>query len=87
MKSSPPDKRLGLRIRGSLYLIVERQPQDPEIARLVLLYRGDGAACYQVHRHRKYGLHCDCGDFEFRRNWLDAKGCKHVKALLRWGFL
>lgn len=24
---------------------------------------------------------CDCGDWSFRREWIDKGGCKHIRAL------
>jgi hypothetical protein len=34
-----------------------------------------------------FGPTCDCGDYEFRREGLDAKGCKHIQALAHYGML
>jgi hypothetical protein len=33
------------------------------------------------------GPTCDCGDYQFRREGIDPKGCKHIQALTLSGFL
>lgn len=34
-----------------------------------------------------YGPECDCPDFIFRRDGLDPRGCKHVRALVSVGMI
>jgi hypothetical protein len=34
-----------------------------------------------------HGLQCDCPDFLFHRDWLDAAGCKYIKSLVACGLL
>lgn len=51
----------------------------------VRLTKPDGTA-YDVVLDRYGLLHCDCGDYEFRR-MNTAEACKHGKALLAEGVI
>ncbi len=76
----------GLRIKGHNYVVL-RSPLPPasdvELCYALVKRRG---RTYFISKHR-WGCECTCGDFEFRRNHLDHRGCKHILALLQWGFL
>ena len=49
------------------------------------LRKGDGTA-YDV-ADTLHGATCDCGDQVFRREGLDALGCKHIRALREVGLI
>jgi hypothetical protein len=70
-------------IRGTCYRI--RRLLGEGIARGYRLTKPDGQA-HDVH-HDDRGEHCTCGDFTFRREGIDPKGCKHIRALRAWGLL
>jgi hypothetical protein len=76
---------LFLRINRTFYE-VRALACDPIIAdRAFRLNKADGTF-YHISQTR-YGPHCDCPDFIFRRDGIDPTGCKHVKALVAEGLI
>jgi hypothetical protein len=77
----PP--RLFLSIRDHWYQVeaLEVEPRD----RAYRLSKDDGRR-YDV-MESAYGPTCDCPDFIFRRDGIDPKGCKHVRALRLYGLV
>lgn len=45
--------------------------------------RVHGEAAYVDHHVavNEHGPSCDCGDFAFRRDGIDPRGCKHIRVL------
>ncbi len=75
---------LTLRIDGTAYR-VRPLPADFGGTRAFRLTKAGGEA-HDVSR----GLHgdeCTCGDFVFRRDGIDPKGCKHIRAARALGLL
>jgi hypothetical protein len=74
---------LFLSIRDHWYRVepLETEPQD----RAYRLSKDDGQR-YDV-TESVYGPTCDCPDFIYRRDGIDPKGCKHVRALRLYGLV
>lgn len=72
-------------IEGHFYDVAEIPPEDEEVLYLYMVAKLDGDT-YQVSSH-EYGHECTCGDFEWKRNHLDKRGCKHIRALIQEGLL
>src|SRR3989442_16030799 len=87
-KSRPADTcRLTLHIRGVAYAVTPlRADRGAGCRKLYRLRKADGTA-YHVARLDAGHTHCDCPDFEFRREGLDKLGCKHIKSLRATGLL
>ncbi len=77
--------RIVLTLAGQLYEV--RPTAVPaEIGRRAFrLLKPDGTI-YDVIQG-PFGPECDCPDYLFRRDGLDPRGCKHVRALVGLGFL
>lgn len=52
-----------------------------------LVKQGGKGDVYDVLVHRDGHAECDCPDAIYRRNGLDAAGCKHVKAARAVGLI
>ncbi len=76
--------RLTLTINGDNYR-VRPLPADFGGIRAFRLTRRDGES-HDVARHA-YGAECTCGDYVWRRDGLDAKGCKHIRAARAVGLI
>lgn len=77
--------RLALTINGTRYA-VKPIPCDCEAAQRCYSLRKNDGTVYHVAL-TVYGPSCDCPDFVFHRDGLDAKGCKHVRSLAAFGML
>jgi hypothetical protein len=75
--------RLTLRIIGTVYT-VRPIPADAFAALKAFRLRKDDGTVYDVAQ-TVHGLECDCPDFIFHRDGIDADGCKHLKALVACG--
>lgn len=80
--AAPDTCRLELSIRGARYAL--RPLPNPE-GRAWRLRKGDGTA-YHVGE-TMHGPTCDCGDFVWRRDGLDFRMCKHIRALRVLGLI
>ncbi len=59
---------------------------DAPIASRAFGLRKDDGTRYDVAQ-TPFGAECDCPDFVFRRDGLDPRGCKHVRALVDRGLI
>lgn len=75
--------RLEVVIRGERYTARPLASEDGPAWRL--RKQSDGST-RDVSSH-PHGAECDCADFVFRRDGIDPKGCKHVRALKVLGLL
>ena len=77
-KPRPVDAcRLTIHIRDVAYSV---KPVTSEDGRAWRLRNAENGKVYDV-AETEHGPTCDCGDFEYRHNGIDAVGCKHVRAL------
>ncbi len=76
--------RLTLTINGDNYS-VRPLPADFVGIRAFRLTKRDGEA-HDVARHA-HGAECTCGDRVFRRDGIDPKGCKHIRAARAVGLI
>ncbi len=74
--------RLTLSINGTAYGVT---PNRGAAVKAFRLRKADGTV-YDVSQD-VHGLACDCPDFIFHRDGLDAAGCKHIKAMAACGLL
>ena len=72
--------RILLEIDKTRY-VLSRLRCDGGIGRRAFQLLKDDGTIYDVIQTR-YGPECDCPDFIFRRDGLDARGCKHIQALV-----
>jgi hypothetical protein len=78
---------LVLRISGTSYAV--RRVDCPDHAAAVACFsvRKAGAdEAYHVSQHTD-GLRCTCGDWTFRREGHDPRGCKHTRSLVAVGLI
>lgn len=82
-KRTEAASRLFLSIRDHWYQVemLEVEPRE----RGYRLSKDDGRQ-YDV-TESDFGPTCDCPDFIFRREGIDPKGCKHVRALRLYGLV
>jgi hypothetical protein len=85
-EAEAPAAALTLTIGGTPYAV--RRVACPAAAALeCFAVRKAGAAeTHHVSRHAD-GCRCTCGDFVYRREHLDPKGCKHIRAMVAVGLL
>jgi hypothetical protein len=76
---------LTLSINRQRYRVRPLPCADSGIAKAYRLAKFDGKV-YDVSEG-PHGQSCDCPDFVFRRDGLDASGCKHIKAMVACGLL
>src|SRR4051812_10686288 len=86
-----PDRcGLVLRVNGTRYTVRPVPAEDPAVRRAWRLRKlGDSkpvGAVYDVAETTE-GNTCDCGDYQFRRDGIDPRGCKHLQALARLGLI
>ena len=89
-KSAPPKPadvcRLTIEINDVAYRVSPiRVPREFGARRAYRLKR-DAQAVHHVIE-QIHGTECSCGDFVFRRDGIDPRGCKHIKALKAVGLL
>jgi hypothetical protein len=85
-KPKPADVcRLTVHIRGVLYGARPIRPEASDVIEAWRLRRADGTA--YVVAETTDGATCDCGDFVFRHDGIDATGCEHVRALRALGLI
>ena len=85
-KPKPVDTcRLTLTIRGTAYSARPIRPELPEVIRAWQLRKPDGES-YTV-ADTIDGATCDCAEFTFRHEGIDATGCKHFRALRALGLI
>jgi hypothetical protein len=76
-----------LRINGAAYGVRRVAcPDRPTALECFALRKAGSAETHHVSRHAD-GCCCTCGDFIYRREHLDPRGCKHIKSLVAFGFL
>jgi hypothetical protein len=78
-KTHPRVFRVLLEIDKTRYALTRLRCDDGVGRRAFRLVKDDGTI-YDVIQ-TKYGPECDCPDFIFRRDGLDAQGCKHIQSL------
>jgi hypothetical protein len=77
--------RLTLHINGVAYAL-RRIPTDASAAlRCWRLRKADGTTYNAAVT--EHGPVCDCPDFVMRREGIDPRGCKHIKALVASGLM
>ena len=81
----PSPSRLVLLIGEMPYLVRPLKDEPSARAWAFRLEKPDGTV-YDV-RPTPGQVACDCPDFLYRRDGLDPKGCKHVRALVDGGLL
>lgn len=81
----PPVFRIVLEIGTTRYLLSRLRCDDGLGRRAFRLVKDDGTTYDLIQT--KYGPECDCPDFIFRRDGLDAKGCKHIQTLKAVGMI
>src|SRR3954469_14335027 len=86
-----PDRcGLVLRINGTRYTVRPIPAEDPDVRRAWRLRKLDDSrpvgAVYDVAETTE-GNTCDCPDHVFRRDGVDPRGCKHLRALARLGLI
>lgn len=69
---------LTLTIAGTPYEVTPDPADDVLMVRAWRLSKPDGKV-YDVAEYLDHCT-CDCPDFVFRRDGLDAAGCKHIRA-------
>lgn len=74
--------RLTLTINGTSYAV---RPFGTPDGTAWKLRRPDGTAHHVAPT--PHGPTCTCGDFTWRRDGLDPRGCKHVRALVAVGLI
>ena len=85
-KAKPADVcRLSVQIRDVAYTARPIRPELSEVIRAWRLRKPDGTA-YTV-ADTIDGATCDCADFIYRHDGIDATGCKHVRALRALGLI
>ncbi len=92
-KSSTPSRIQGglrsahlfLTINQTLYAVHPLECEPSAARRAFRLNKADGTL-YDVAQTQD-GPYCDCPDFIFRRDGIDAAGCKHVQALVANGLI
>src|SRR5262245_33031590 len=77
--------RLTLVINGTAYALRPVRVDRSAALQAFRLRKTDGTT-YHVSL-QPYGCECDCPDFVFHRDGIDAAGCKHIKALTVCGVL
>jgi hypothetical protein len=85
VEAPQPASQLLLVINQAVYRVRPIRDAAPDTLKAFRLNKPDGTL-YDVAQTR-FGAECDCPDFIFRRDGLDASGCKHVKALVAQGLL
>jgi hypothetical protein len=70
--------RLTVTIRGESYTARLIRPEAADVARAWRLRKRDGTA--YVVADTADGATCECADFVFRHDGIDADGCKHIRA-------
>jgi hypothetical protein len=81
----PRFARVVLEIADTRYQLRSIACADP-IGRAAFRLVKDDGTVYDLVQTR-HGPECDCPDFIFRRDGLDPRGCKHVRALVAAGMM
>ena len=85
-KPKAPDVcRLSVTIRGTHYTARPIRAESSDVVRAWRLRKADGTT-HDV-ADTIDGATCDCGDFVYRHEGIDALGCKHIRALRALGLL
>jgi hypothetical protein len=77
--------RLTLWVNGTSYQVLPLQP-SPDVAQKAYRLQKPGGQAYDV-AVTPHGRQCSCPDFIYRREWKDARGCKHCRALAACGMI
>jgi hypothetical protein len=75
---------LTLKINGQRYK-VRPLPADFGGIKAFRLTKADGSS-HDVSKH-VHGRECSCADFVWRRDGLDERGCKHIRACKACGLI
>ena len=76
--------RLTLTINDADYVVRPIASEMDDVSRAFRLTHDGGT--YDVAQ-TIHGPTCDCPDFIFRREWLDPRGCLHIRAMRAVGIL
>ena len=77
--------RLSLFINGTAYQLLPLATDGTAAIKAFRLRKFDGIE-YDIAQ-TTHGMTCDCPDFTFKREGIDPRGCKHIKALVECGLI
>lgn len=77
--------RLSLFINGTAYHVRPLATDLPAAIKAFRIRKFDGTE-YDIAR-TVHGITCDCPDFTFKREGIDPRGCKHIRALVECGLI
>jgi hypothetical protein len=88
-RTAPPARgttSLTLRINDAEYSLWKVPAQAGDVTACYELKKRGSPDRYHVSQH-DHGAECTCGDFVFRRNHIDNRGCKHIRSLTVFGLI